>query len=325
MKKRIFLPFLLVFILLFTSAAYAQDLKTDKANEKQIIIFHAGSLKVSLEKMAKAFEARNPGTKIVLEGGGSVDMARKITEQKRPCDILAVADYDVIDTMFKPEHTKFNIFFATNQMALLYSDKSKFANEINSNNWYQILAKPNVVYGHSDPNLDPGGYRALFVMQLAEKYYKVPGLYEKLSKSPQCKIIGTKSEIANGLKSGTLDYVLVYQSTAKDFGVKYVSLPDQINLSAFKLAKLYSQTSLEIKGKEAGTFREVKGTPIIYGVTLLDNAPNKELAKKFLHFMLTDGAKITKEAGLQPFIPAEVTDIDSASIPLELKKDVKKI
>jgi tetratricopeptide (TPR) repeat protein len=35
----------------------------------------------------------------------------------------------------------------------------------------EILQKPDVVWGHSSPDLDPCGYRTLMVLQLAEKYY----------------------------------------------------------------------------------------------------------------------------------------------------------
>lgn len=166
--------------------------------------------------MAKEFEAKNPGIKIKLESYGSVDAARQITEQKRDCDILAVADYDVIDKLIKPEYSKYNLFFATNEMVLIYSDKSKFAGEINSTNWYKILTRPGVTYGHSDPNLDPGGYRAVFVMELAEKHYKVPGLYQKLLQSSDHKIINGSNNIIDGLKTGKIDYVFAVYSDRWD-------------------------------------------------------------------------------------------------------------
>jgi molybdate/tungstate transport system substrate-binding protein len=73
-----------------------------------------------------------------------------------------------------------NIRFATNQLVLCYTDKSRFAKEINADNWRKILSRKGVIWGHSDPNLDPCGYRSLMVLQLAEKFYKQPGLYDRL-------------------------------------------------------------------------------------------------------------------------------------------------
>jgi molybdate/tungstate transport system substrate-binding protein len=86
----------------------------------------------------------------------------------------------VIDKTLIPGHADWNIRFATNQLVLCYTDKSRFADEINADNWTDILQKKEVVWGHSDPNLDPCGYRSLMVLQLAEKYTNQPGLYDRL-------------------------------------------------------------------------------------------------------------------------------------------------
>ena len=45
---------------------------------------------------------------------------------------------------------------------------------------YEILQKEDVKFGRHDPDQDLGGYRTLMVWQLAEKYYGVSGLYQKL-------------------------------------------------------------------------------------------------------------------------------------------------
>ncbi|MCL1973294.1 MAG: tungstate ABC transporter substrate-binding protein WtpA, partial [Bacteroidetes bacterium] len=39
----------------------------------------------------------HPKVRVLSEGAGSLDCARKITELHRPCDIMASADYAVID------------------------------------------------------------------------------------------------------------------------------------------------------------------------------------------------------------------------------------
>jgi molybdate/tungstate transport system substrate-binding protein len=36
------------------------------------------------------------------------------------------------------------------------------------------------VLGRTDPNTNPGGYYALFVAGLAERYYAIPGLKQRL-------------------------------------------------------------------------------------------------------------------------------------------------
>ncbi len=62
-----------------------------------LIIFHAGSLAVPFEEMEKQFEAKYPGVDVLREGGGSTNLARMISEVGKPADIMASADYIVID------------------------------------------------------------------------------------------------------------------------------------------------------------------------------------------------------------------------------------
>ena len=134
-----------------------------------VTIFHAGSLSVPLEAIEKAFEEAHPGVDIQREGAGSQACARKITDLGKPCDIMASADYKVIDKLLIPDFADWNVRFATNQLVLCYTDSSTDADVVNADNWQEILQKEGIVWGHSDPNLDPCGYRSLMVLQLAEK------------------------------------------------------------------------------------------------------------------------------------------------------------
>jgi len=146
---------------------------------EKLIIFHAGSLTVPFERMEREFEARYPKVDILREPAGSIRCARKITDLKKPCDIMVSADYAIIDRLLIPKYADWNVCFASNQIVLCYTDKSRYAKEINRENWYKILATRDVVWGHADPNVDPCGYRALMVLQLAEKFYEKPGLYQR--------------------------------------------------------------------------------------------------------------------------------------------------
>jgi len=185
----------------------------------KLVIFHAGSLAIPFEKMEKAFEAKYPKVDVLREAAGSQQCARKVTDLKKPCDIVVSADYKVIEKLLMPEYTDMNIRFATNQLVLCYTGKSRYANEINSKNWYNILLKKGVVWGHSDPNLDPCGYRSLMVLQLAEKYYKVGGLYEKLIANRPNENIRPKSvELVSLLQTGNMDYAWEYLSVVAQQG-----------------------------------------------------------------------------------------------------------
>jgi molybdate/tungstate transport system substrate-binding protein len=123
----------------------------------KLVMFHAGSLSVPFQAMEKAFETKYPKVDLLREASGSQAAARKVTDLNKPCDIMASADYKVIDKLLVPDNADWNIRFASNQLVLCYTDKSRFADEVNEDNWYKILQKNGVVWGHSDPNLDPCG------------------------------------------------------------------------------------------------------------------------------------------------------------------------
>ena len=289
----------------------------------KLVMFHAGSLSVPFEAMEKAFEAKYPKVDLQREAAGSQACARKVTDLKKPCDIMASADYKVIDKLLIPGNADWNIRFATNQLVLCYTDKSKFAKEVNAKNWYEILQKKGVVWGHSDPNLDPCGYRSLMVLQLAEKHYKIPGLYDKMIANRPKENVRPKSvELVSLLQTGNMDYAWEYLSVAVQHGLKYVVLPDEINLGNYKYDNLYQQAVVKVTGKEPGTFMDMKGDSVTYGITMIKDAPNKEAAIAFLKYMLDPqgGLKVLKDQGQPPFVPCRVpTDKMKALVPGELQ------
>jgi molybdate/tungstate transport system substrate-binding protein len=290
-----------------------------------LVMFHAGSLSMPFEAMEKAFEAKYPKVDLLREAAGSQACARKITDLKKPCDIMASADYKVIDKLLIPDYADWNIRFAYNQLVLCYTGKSKHADRVNQDNWYEILQEKGVVWGHSDPNLDPCGYRALMVIQLAEKYYKKPGLNDAvIANRPKENIRPKSVELVSLLQTGNMDYAWEYLSVAVQHGLKYVVLPDDINLGNYKYDDYYSQAVVKVTGKQPGTFMELKGDSCTYGVTLIKTAPNKEAALAFLKYMLAPegGLKVLNDQGQPPFIPCRVP---TAAMKEKLPQDLKPL
>jgi len=289
----------------------------------KLIIFHAGSLTVPFAKMEKIFEAKYPKVNVLREGGGSTKMARMISELHKPADIMGSADFKVIDKTLIPEYAEWNVRFATNQLVLCYTDKSRFANEVNANNWYSILGRKGVIWGHSDPNLDPCGYRSLMVLQLAEKHYKQPGLYDRLIANRPKKNIRPKSvELVSLLKTGNMDYAWEYLSVAVQHDLKFVKLPDKINLGNYKYDAYYKQAKVKVTGKKPGTWMTRTGKSCTYGITLLKDAKNPEAAVAFLEYLMSPdgGLKVLDEMGQPPFIPCRVpTEKAKLQLPASLQ------
>jgi molybdate/tungstate transport system substrate-binding protein len=187
--------------------------------EKELIIFHAGSLSVPFRDISKAFNELHPNVTIKAEAAGSRTCARKISDLKKQCDIMASADYKVIANLLMPEYTDFNIQFATNEMAIAYTEKSRFAEQISTANWHEIMLKENVAFGRADPDLDPCGYRTVMAFQLAQKHYNIPGLAEKLTAKDKY-IRPKETDLLALLEAGEIDYVFIYRSVASQHGLK---------------------------------------------------------------------------------------------------------
>lgn len=289
-----------------------------------LIIFHAGSLSIPFKQISAAFTKKYPGIHVLREAAGSRTCARKIIDLGRTCDIMASADYTVIDNLLIPGFADWDIAFATNEMAIMYGPDSLYAGEINQKNWPQILLRTGVRYGHSDPDTDPCGYRTLLSWQLAEQYYNQPGLYQKLQKNcPPKNIRPKETDLIALLESGELDYLFIYRSIAEQHRMPFVTLPDAINLKSAAMARYYARASIRIAGKKPGEYITKKGKPMLYGITICKNAPNREAAIAFVRFLIgPEGRAIMQKNGQPPLWPVRVSG-RVEELPRELKNSIQ--
>lgn len=302
---------LIVFTLLLSGCSSPQKSKEQKTEDKSLsgdlVIFHAGSLSVPFQQIADSFQSKYPEVNVKLEAAGSVDCARKITDLNKKADIMASADYKVIKELLIPDYTSWLIKFAANEMALVYDDDSKYASEITKNNWTNILLKEDVYYGRSDPDSDPCGYRTVLTAKLAEDYYNINGFAEKLLKKDKNFMRPKETDLLALLESNTLDYIFLYRSVAKQHNLNTLLLPDSINLGNPSLREHYANVGVDIAGKRPGDKITMKGEPMVYGVTMLKEAPNPDVAEAFLHFLLSDnkGLKIMEDNGQPALVPSK--------------------
>ncbi len=293
-----------------------------KKEAEELVIFHAGSLAIPLKEMSDAFCKNHPCLNIMREASGSVTAARKISDLHREADIMASADYAVIENLLMPKFTGYYAKFATNEMVIMYSDKSKFASEINAEDWPEILLREGVEYGHSDPNADPCGYRSQLVWQLAEKFYRKPGLYDALRKKrPEKNVRPKETDLLALLETGEIDYIFIYRSVAEQHKGRYVILPDQINLKSAKHADFYRQATIDIAGKKPGETVTKQGEPMVYGITTIKGSKNHDNAMKFVEFVLSpEGQAVMARNGQPPIVPAEA----AGDVPRALKGLVRR-
>ncbi|HWR25410.1 MAG TPA: tungstate ABC transporter substrate-binding protein WtpA [Methanosarcina sp.] len=316
-----------------------------EGKETVLKVFHAGSLGVPFEELETEFEAQHPGVDVQREAAGSAQSVRKITELGKKADVLASADYALIPSLMMPEYADWYAAFAKNQMIIAYTNNSKYSNEINTNNWYEILRRPDVRFGFSNPNDDPAGYRSQMVTKLAESYYndnqiyndlilkntgiklttqengtaliQVPASEEIAPNSNKIMLRSMEVELSSALETGEIDYLYIYRSVAEQHGFKYVELPPEIDLSSLDYAGNYSKVQVRMVNGEV-----VTGSPIVYGVTIPKNAGNPELATEFVKLLLDkQGQQIFIKNGQPPIVPAIAEGKDK--MPAELQPLVK--
>ncbi len=323
-----------------------------------LVIYHAGSLSVPFELLADEFERTHPTVDVLCESAGSAATIRKVTELGKTCDIIGSADYTLIPNMMYPDYADWYIAFARNEIVLGYRNGAPFADEIASGNrtWYDVLLNEDVSYGHSNPDLDPCGYRALMVCQLAQYYYydqaginftntpdpDADGLYNALIHgsgmeqgrySIDREVVRPKEvDLLALIEAGELDYMLQYKSVCVQHDIDYIELAPQTSLSQTGEIPdstigqryegedgFYWEAMVVIVGSSPGTEQEIHGKPIVYGITIPKNAPNPERAAEFVNLLLSEkGRQIMTDICGQPSVyPAQCDNPENLPIWVE--------
>jgi molybdate/tungstate transport system substrate-binding protein len=339
-KNRRLLFCILVLIAAWTAAtANAQAQQTSQLN-----ICHAGSVSGAFTEVENQFKLQNPGIAVQDYSGGSLDIVRQWANGLQECDVYASADYTNIDLLLKPAGlADYNIVFAQGRMVLGYLATNSNTKGIAGSNdfsppnvipdavpsWYQILLAPGVKIGGVHPFLDPGSYRAHFIFQLAQGYYKVPNLYNNLLKHFEAFSLTEvkKSDAANQIMLGS-DFQFSYEHSAqatakKNPDYRYVYLPESVDLSNPSKNSDYSKAAIVVPGLGLpGTAPDASlpATRVAWGVTVLNKSPNRDNAIKFLQLLLgSTGTSALKASGPTPITPALVSPSDYGKLPGSLK------
>ncbi len=204
------------------------------------------------------------------------------------------------------------------RFGLLYTPQSKYAGEINARNWYDVITRDGVRYGHSHPARDPAGYWTLIMWRLAEHYYKQPGLAAKLEAGcPLANIRPHSIYLVALLESSELDYYFGYASDARLGKLEFLALPREINLGDLAMSGEYASASVEA-GSGANR-RLIKGAPIAFGVTLVSATSHRKEAIEFIALMAgPEGRKIAARNGLVSYPGAFAYDLGN-KMPRDLQ------
>jgi len=274
----------------------------------ELRIFYAGSMIFPMKNIISDFEKEYPHVNVIAEASGSRAAARKIIDRRRSCDVFISSDFQVIENLMFPYYANWYIQFVTNEMVIAYTDNSKLSSVINQENWYKILLDDSVHFGRANPDEDPCGYRTVICIKLSDKYYGEFGIKDNLLFKDKQFIQSSDFELVDILKKQKVDYVFIYKSVAKQEQLKFLTLPDQINLKLEKYSPYYSTESTNVSGKLPGMYIQRKGDPIRFALTIVKNAPNPIAADAFLHFF------IDQSKGLEELRNSHMNVLDSLMV-----------
>ena len=305
------------------------------AGAPRLIIYHPGSVSPAFKALEDLF-TRQTGVCIEDFSGGSVGIARQVTAGGEPCDLLASADAEIIERMVVPAgFADYCIRFAGGAMVLAYTTASRNAATIAAParsagavpgaaaDWYLQLAQPGVTIAGSHPFLDPGGYRAHMVFQLAQEHYGVRNYYNTMLGHYQI------STAPGGLGTA-FDYQFTYEHGARAAlkadrtgTYRYVTLPGEVSLGVPGLDSRYGRRGIAVPGLQspgAAATVILPASRVTWGITLMNGAANREAALAFLQLLFSDqGKAILQAVGPDPVSPPVVSKHDFARLPTVLK------
>ena len=306
----------ILFVVFLSSGCTEKAGSPQDLNKTVLKVVSAGSLLQPFAEAETAFEAEHPGVDVQIEGHGSIQAIRQVTDLHRPIDMVAVADASLIpDLMFRKDPATGNNFsdsfrvFAKNTMVIAYTNKSRYAGEITTDNWYEVLMRPDVRVGFSNPMLDAAGYRTMMVAMLADTYYHNETIFpviigdhfnpnitllhsgdrRRVELPEVMKPADSKVVIRDGsmyvlslLESGGIDYAIEYISVAEGHDLMWIDLPAEIDLSSQNQAASYNNVSVTLGFQRFSAIGQNRtGQPIVYALTVPNSAPHPELAQEF--------------------------------------------
>jgi molybdate/tungstate transport system substrate-binding protein len=105
------------------------------------------------------------------------------------------------------------------------------------------------------------------------------------------------------LESGDIDYAIEYLSVIKQHGLKYMTLPPELNLGDKTLADTYKQVRVDLDYQRFASVKpSFEGQPITYSLTIPSNAAHPDGAGLFVQFLLGPEGRAIMERNYHPML-----------------------
>lgn len=260
------------------------------AGSRTVKVLYAGSLThVMQRKIRPAFEHAT-GDQFVGYSAGSNKLANEITGHVRRGDVFISANPSVNNKLLGHDNgdwARWYATFMTSPLVIGINPHSHLAQALHSKPWYQVLTRPGIKIGRTDPKLDPKGQLIVKAFRRIARKTQQPDLRHQLLAHSK---VYPEQDLIGRLQSGQIDVGFFYKGEAVAANIPSVSIKP-VSLAAR------------------------------YTVTVLHNAPDAKGASDFVRFLLSaKGAAILKRNGFnvrsQPTIKGNAKAIPHALQPV---------
>lgn len=290
-------------------------------------VFYAGSLVNLNENLIGPAFAADSGYTYQGKGAGSGAIASQIKGKIAAPDVVEFADPAVNATLMgsaNGSYVSWYFTYAASQLVVGFDPKSRLAGEFFAVQkhrlpFYRALQQRGLRIGRTDPNIDPKGYRAIWMANLIQRVYHLKGFEKTLFGSAEnASQVFPEEVLVVRMLTGQVDAGVFYLSEVKDLGIPYIDLPPQVNLGSARYAKLYATQHFT-----TSTGQTVTGAPIQYTITIPSTVKNEAGAEAFLRFVLSRRVRAISAAhGLLPFKVKVVGD--RGAVPTALTRYIGK-
>jgi molybdate/tungstate transport system substrate-binding protein len=167
--------------LVVTSVSKAQD-------GKVLHVALAGTMEQVISRQISPAFTASTGYQLDVTRQSSVLLAIRIVSGELKPDVYISSDANVMELVMGPtnnDRARWYLPILRSRTVIMHGTQSRFMNDIEAVRagklpWYELMQRPGLVLKRPNPTIDSGGYRAIFVFDLAERFYKLPGLKQRV-------------------------------------------------------------------------------------------------------------------------------------------------
>jgi len=194
----------------------------------KVQVLYAGSLVNAMEKTVGPAFSSATGYTYQGRGAGAVQLANQIKAKTLRGDVFISASPGpdkALEGTANGDWVSWYSTIGTSALVLAYNPNSKFADDLKSKPWTQVLTEPGIRLGRTDPKLDPKGQLTVAALDQAAKNASDPSLASTVENAAQ---VFPEEELVGRLQSGQLDAGFFYtlEASVTKLPTVGLNLPD---------------------------------------------------------------------------------------------------